>query len=78
MGALACSPEVLTGFHYPIGLDLGGDTPASVALAIVGEITAYLNKRNGGMLKHRKTTIHEASEATHSQVEDDVRVKMEA
>ncbi|VVO13478.1 XdhC family protein [Pseudomonas fluorescens] len=60
------APGVLPGLHYPAGLDLGGDTPASVALAIVGEITAYLNKRSGGMLKHRKTTIHEATEATHS------------
>ena len=36
------------GFHYPIGLDLRGDTLASVALAIVGEITAYFNERSGG------------------------------
>ncbi|EJM64175.1 XdhC family protein, partial [Pseudomonas sp. GM55] len=66
MGALARSPESLPRLHYPIGLDLGGDTPASVALAIVGEITAYLNERSGGMLKYRKTTIHQACEPTHS------------
>lgn len=60
MGVLACPPRL----HYPIGLDLGGDTPTSVALAIVGEITAYLNERSGGMLKYRNTTIHEASEPT--------------
>jgi xanthine/CO dehydrogenase XdhC/CoxF family maturation factor len=59
-------------------LDLGGDTPASVALAIVGEITAYLNERSGGMLKYRKTTIHEASEASHSPVVDGLPAKMEA
>ena len=46
--------------HYPVGLDLGGDTPQSVALAIVSEIAASLNHRNGGMLKHRTSTIHEA------------------
>ncbi|VVN68656.1 XdhC family protein [Pseudomonas fluorescens] len=78
MGALACSPEVLPRLHYPIGLDLGGDTPASVALAIVGEITAYLNKRGGGMLKYRKTTIHQACEATHSPVVGGLQEKMEA
>ena len=48
--------------HYPMGLDLGGDTPESVALAIVSEISACLNRRQGGMLKHRKTTIHEATQ----------------
>ncbi|VVN49456.1 XdhC family protein [Pseudomonas fluorescens] len=64
MDIAACSPGVLSGLHYPIGLDLGGDTPASVALAIVGEITAYLNQRSGGMLKYRKTAIHPACEPT--------------
>ena len=48
--------------HYPMGLDLGGDTPESVALAIVSEISACLNQRQGGMLKYRKTTIHEATQ----------------
>lgn len=78
MGASARSPEVVPGFHYPIGLDLGGDTPASVALAIVGEITAYLNERNGGMLKYRKTTIHQACEPTHSPAVGGLQEKMEA
>lgn len=66
MGASARSPEVVPGLHYPIGLDLGGDTPASVALAIVGEITAYLNEHSGGILKYRKTTIRQACEPTRS------------
>ncbi|MGJ7518819.1 XdhC family protein [Pseudomonas baetica] len=44
--------------HYPMGLDLGGDAPESVALAILAEITAVLNQRQGGMLKRRDTPIH--------------------
>ena len=57
MGGEPAGAEV----HYPMGLDLGGDTPESVALAIVSEISACLNQRQGGMLKYRKTTIHEAT-----------------
>jgi xanthine/CO dehydrogenase XdhC/CoxF family maturation factor len=78
MGASARTPEVVPGFHYPIGLDLGGDTPASVALAIVGEITACLNERSGGMLKYRKTAIHQACEPTHSPAVSGRQEKMEA
>lgn len=45
--------------HYPIGLDLGGDTPESVAVAVLGEIQATLNGRSGGSLRHRSSKIHE-------------------
>ncbi|WPN49180.1 XdhC family protein [Pseudomonas sp. P8_241] len=78
MGALARLPESLPRLHYPIGLDLGGDTPASVALAIVGEITAYLNERSGGMLKYRNSTIHQACEPTRSPAMGGLQAKMEA
>lgn len=45
--------------HYPMGLDLGGDAPESVALAILAEMTAVLNQRHGGMLKRRDKPIHQ-------------------
>jgi len=45
--------------YYPIGLDLGGDTPESVAMAMLAEMTAVLNGREGGMLKLRNASIHD-------------------
>ncbi len=50
--------NALPQLHYPMGLDLGGDAPESVALSILAEMMAALNLRNGGMLKHRRKPIH--------------------
>lgn len=48
----------LEALHYPIGLDIGGDTPEAIALAIMAEITASMNQRSGKMLKQRDLSIH--------------------
>ena len=43
---LGLSPEEALGrVHAPIGLDLGGDSPEAVALAILAEIQATLHRR---------------------------------
>jgi xanthine dehydrogenase accessory factor len=47
--------------HYPVGLDLGGDTPESVAMAVLAEIQAVLNGRNGGSLRLRSASIHDSA-----------------
>jgi xanthine dehydrogenase accessory factor len=44
--------------HAPIGLDLGGETPASIALAAIAEIEAVMNARPAGFLRERQSPIH--------------------
>lgn len=50
----------MANLHYPIGLDLGGDTPESVAMAVLAEIQAVLNGRNGASLRFRSAQIHDS------------------
>jgi xanthine dehydrogenase accessory factor len=44
--------------HSPTGLDIGADGPHQVALAILAEIQAALNGREGGALRKRTGSIH--------------------
>jgi xanthine/CO dehydrogenase XdhC/CoxF family maturation factor len=45
--------------HSPVGLDIGAETPDEIALAIVSEIAAASNARDGGMLRARSGPIHD-------------------
>ena len=45
--------------HYPIGLDIGGETPHEIALAILAQIRAVFAGRSGGMLARRAGSIHD-------------------
>jgi xanthine dehydrogenase accessory factor len=52
-------PEsVRATLHAPAGLDLGGESPEQIALAILAEIQASLAGREGGKLKFRASPIH--------------------
>ena len=44
--------------HAPIGLDLGGESPASIALSAIAEIEAVLHARPAGFLRDRQAPIH--------------------
>ena len=51
LSAAGVEQEKLAAVYTPIGLDLGGETPAEIALAVVAEILAVKNGRSGGFLK---------------------------
>ena len=53
-------PSVTDRFYAPVGLDLGGHHPATIALAIVAEIQASLTGASAGFLRDSKGTIHPA------------------
>ena len=44
--------------HNPIGLDLGGDSPDDIALAIIAEIQAALHDRDAMPLRKKSGAIH--------------------
>lgn len=50
-------------WHSPIGLDLGAETPAEIAVSIIGEIMAVHNKRSGGLLQAVKREAKRARES---------------
>ena len=50
--------EIPAHVHAPIGLDIGSENPAAVALSIMAEIQADRSERDGGMLRDRNHPIH--------------------
>jgi xanthine/CO dehydrogenase XdhC/CoxF family maturation factor len=52
------SPAQLDKIHYPIGLDIGANTPEEIALSIIAEIKAFFSKRTGESLKKFDGYIH--------------------
>ena len=50
--------RAISRLHAPVGLDLGAEHPAAIALSILSEIQAVLAGRDGGFLRERLGTIH--------------------
>lgn len=51
--------KIKTDLQAPAGLDIGADGPEQIAISILAEITAKLNRRSGGFLSARQAPIHE-------------------
>ena len=45
--------------HGPVGLDVGAETPAEIALSLIAEVQAAYRGRRGGKLRARNGPIHE-------------------
>ncbi len=52
------SDSELTKIHYPIGLDIGANTPEEIALSIVAEIMAFFSTGTEESLSQFKGSIH--------------------
>ncbi len=55
---MVISDDARTRLHAPVGLDLGGDTPETVALSMLAEIQAVLSGRDARPLRERRRPIH--------------------
>jgi xanthine/CO dehydrogenase XdhC/CoxF family maturation factor len=53
------TPEQMAKLYAPAGLDLGGDSPESIALSIIAEIQAVIRERDGGHLRDREGSIYD-------------------
>jgi xanthine/CO dehydrogenase XdhC/CoxF family maturation factor len=62
---LAITPRMMRLLHAPIGLDLGGESPESIALAAIAEIESVMHDRPGGPLRERQSPIHTRTPTPH-------------
>jgi xanthine/CO dehydrogenase XdhC/CoxF family maturation factor len=60
---LPLSEDKFARVYSPIGMDIGAETPAEIALAILAEIKAVCSGRAAGFLRDRKAPIHDGAEA---------------
>ena len=56
---LLISDQQLSRIHYPVGLDIGAETPEEIALAMVAEIQAVHQDYPAGFLRDRPGPIHQ-------------------
>ncbi|MDQ0341006.1 xanthine/CO dehydrogenase XdhC/CoxF family maturation factor [Caldalkalibacillus uzonensis] len=57
-----------SNLYYPVGLDIGAETPEEIALSILSEIVAHYHNRSGGSLSMRKGPIHPRSQYTSQEI----------
>lgn len=51
-------PTVGDRFFAPVGMDIGGEGPDAIALAIISQVSAVTSGRAGGHLRDRRAPLH--------------------
>lgn len=51
-------PAIDDRFFAPVGMDIGGEGPDAIALAIISQVSAVTNGRGGGHLRDRRAPLH--------------------
>lgn len=54
-------PDNSDALFGPVGLDLGGDGPEAIALAIIAEVSAVMHERDAAHLRDRAAALHAAA-----------------
>ena len=58
---IALTPAQAARVHAPVGLDLGAENAAEIALSVLSEILAVFNRAGAGHLRSRSGPIHDKS-----------------
>jgi xanthine/CO dehydrogenase XdhC/CoxF family maturation factor len=60
---IAPTDDQLGRIYAPVGLDIGSEGPAEVAMSILSEMQAVMTQHRGGHLRERKRPIHQREES---------------